>query len=585
MNINDYPILFGQFSLNESLPQNKIAYKRRVGIPNFLSLYQSGFSKEITQFDNGSTTVIIFGRIYAPFQINQYDKENDNKSAILSQMPLKEIEGSFVHIQIIREDNRITLHLSTDKYGFRPFFYFRNQGQIYFTTHLAGLSILLKGQWPTLSDEALLHYYNFGFTPNHQTLLQGIQKIPPASTLTIEKDRFLIAPYFSIAQLYQPDKYLHSSENEICQTIDHLFLEAVQNRIPTKNQEVGVALSGGVDSGYIAQKLVQSHVPVIGYNLAYGKYYDEFTRINFLATHLGIEIRKIIVTPEQVISNFEEVNRFSSEPTGFNNATMRFVAQAAQKDQVGALFDGDGADRLFLGMNRYLQYQKVIRSYSLLKKLKLLPFITLILPFLPNIELKKLSIHFHNWQQGIPPYPERDMGGLHQYNQDYEQTLYELAVKRFREDFDKVFKASHFGDFFTYQSIHMCPEMFFYDPCEIQTPLGLFPIPAFWADSLVSLAISLPTTWKLRHGKTKYILRKAAARNLDPKYWMLPKIGLQNAFHYLIQSKEGQIWQKQQKQNVQDSSEYKTLQTLVPNGYVDPNKLIALIVWKQQNAL
>ena len=40
---------------------------------------------------------------------------------------------------------------------------------------------------------------------------------------------------------------------------------------------------------------------------------------------------------------------------------------------------------------------------------------------------------------------------------------------------------------------------------------AVFPIPAFWDDELVSLALSLPTGWKLRRKTTKYVLRKANA--------------------------------------------------------------------------
>ena len=66
--------------------------------------------------------------------------------------------------------------------------------------------------------------------------------------------------------------------------------------------------------------------------------------------------------------------------------------------------------------------------------------------------------------------------------------------------------------------------------------------PAYWDDDLVSLAISLPTGWKLKDGKTKYVLRQAAAAKLDPQYWMLPKIGLQDSFSFVMRSDAGRAW-------------------------------------------
>jgi asparagine synthetase B (glutamine-hydrolysing) len=123
--------------------------------------------------------------------------------------------------------------------------------------------------------------------------------------------------------------------------------------------------------------------------------------------------------------------------------------------------------------------------------------------------------------------------------------------------------------------------MFFYDPVEIQNELGLSPVPAFWDDRLVSLALSIPTDWKMRAGTTKYILRKAAALNLDENYWMLPKIGLQDSFAYVSQSEEGRGWYNEQIEKIRNSKEYQILQEILPGGIVRPARLIGLINWKK----
>lgn len=174
---------------------------------------------------------------------------------------------------------------------------------------------------------------------------------------------------------------------------------------------------------------------------------------------------------------------------------------------------------------------------------------------------------------------------MHTYDPDYEQRVYDLAIKRFRECFEKDFPGEDFGLFFAYQAAQMVPEMFFYDPSDIQTDLGLRPVPAYWDDDLVSLAVSLPTSWKLRGGKTKYILRKAAALNLDQSYWMLPKIGLQNSYAYVLTSEEGRAWRQRMIAEVLASEEFEMLRTMVPASAVSQDRLIPLIVWKKRQGL
>ncbi len=107
--------------------------------------------------------------------------------------------------------------------------------------------------------------------------------------------------------------------------------------------------------------------------------------------------------------------------------------------------------------------------------------------------------------------------------------------------------------------------------------------PAYWDDDLVSLAISLPTGWKLKDGKTKYILRQAAAANVGPQYWMLPKIGLQDSFSFVMRSDAGMAWRAARREEVRDSAEYGLLRSALPGGRVHADRLIGLVVWKAEH--
>ncbi len=581
-----FPVIFGRVAVSGVLPvENPIPDVEEIfRVPESLVIYQAGASPEIHKCRDGRGFTTLVGRVYNPVQINHIGGRSEEKLFFLSNIDLERIEGSFVYLKMILSHGRVNLYLSTDKYGFRRILYFQDENTLTFATHLLGLKLLLQNRLTCISAEALLHYYNFGFTPNDQTLLEGIRKVPPGSTLKVENGNVSIFSYFSVSKLYCPHRYAQCSEEDICKIIDDRLLKSICRRIPGAGL-VGVSLSGGVDSGYIAQKVIQSGAPVVGYTLAYDGYYDEFDRVDSLSKPLGIEVRKITVTPDQVIENFKYANSISSEPMGFNNSIMRFVALEAQKDGVQTLFDGDGTDRLFLGMSRYLQYQKAVWIYNLSKKIGLLPLLKSILRLIPSREFHKLHIHFQNWSRGICPYPERDLGSLQKYDALYECKVYESAVKRFRDSFERELGFDDFGLYLTYQAIQMCPEMFFYDPSEIQAELGLFPVPGFWDDTLVSLAISLPTESKLRGGNTKHILRLAAARNLLAGHWMLPKIGLQNSFAYVIQSREGRKWQTKEREKVMNSEEYEMLRRILPGGNVELDKFIALIVWKERNAI
>ncbi len=541
-------------------------------------LFRAGPPRELHVLREGPVLLAIAGRTFSPFAIHPGAAGIEASLRRLEREGPRGTQGSFA---LVRVENGGGLRLAADRYGFRPLFYRRAKGLLLFATHLRGLATLAP--LPGIDADALLHYYNFGVTPNDRTLLDGVRKLPPGALLEVKDGALRVGPYFHLGRLYDPKAFAASTEEDLCREIDERLGRAVERR--TKGEGVvGAALSGGVDSGLLAAKAVQRGATVLGYTLAYGRAYDEFPRVDFLAKALGIEVRRIHVAPGEVIANFEHASGVASEPMSFNNATMRFVALAAREDGVRTLLDGDGADRLFLGMRRHRGYARLLRAYAWLDRRGLVPFVGPALTRLPWNELRKAGLHFENWRRGIPPYAERGLGRVGRYDEGYERRVYEVAVARHRESFLREVGEGDFGLFFTWLAVQMCPEMFFHQPLELQQELGLFPAPAFWDDEVVAIALSLGTGWKLRDGRTKYILRQAATRALDARYWQLPKIGLPSAYAFAVASPEGRAWRARRLDEARAMPEAALLADAVPGG-VDPVRLLPLVVWKARHGL
>lgn len=542
-------------------------------------LFRAGAPREMHVLRRGAVLLAIVGRTFSPFAIHPGAAGIEQHLLRLEAEGPGGTQGSFV---LVRMKGDGSLRLAADRYGFRPLYYRHAKGLLLFATHLRGLASLAP--LPGFDADALLHYYNFGVTPNDRTLLEGVRKLPPGAILEV-KDRIpVVAPYFSLGRLYDPAAFAAATEEDLCREIDERLARAVERR--TKGEDVvGAALSGGVDSGLLAAKAAQCGATVVGYTLAYGRAYDEFPRVDFLAKALGIEVRKIRVAPGEVIANFEHASGVASEPVSFNNATMRFVALAAREDGVRTLLDGDGADRLFLGMRRHRGYARLLRTYAWLERRGLLSLVTPALTRLPWNELRKAGLHFENWRRGIPPYAERGLGRVGRYDEGYERRVYDLAVARHRESFLREVGEGDFGLFFTWLAVQMCPEMFFHQPLELQQELGLLPAPAFWDDEVVAIALSLGTGWKLRDGRTKYILRRAATRALDARYWQLPKIGLPSAYAFAVASPEGRAWRARRLEEARAMPETALLAAAVPGGTVDPGRLLPLVVWRARHGL
>ncbi len=561
-------------------PANKVLFQTEYCI-----ILAQGEISGIKSHPTHDAFALLVGRIYTRgFSMKALASETIDDAASIPVI-LKDLEGSFNFIQYSSKDENVRFFIATDRFGSRRMLYTVRNEKLYFSTHLSGLSRLLPEGSFCVSQRALLHYYNFGFTPNDETLIAGINKVAPGSCLEFSHNGMSVNSYTGLGELFRPEEYASRSIEDVSLMLDDITCRAVQAHCD-HNETVGCLLSGGVDSGYLACILRDIGAEVHAYNIAYGNAYNEYDRVDCLASHLGISVRKIKLLPNQIIENFLYSNSICSEPVGFNNATIRLATAEASMDGVACLFDGDGVDRLFLGMTRFTTLRRAIQIHKQLNCLGMARIFGLIAQWLPWPDTQKLSRHFLNWNASIPPYIERKLNLSEPYNLDYERKIFQMAIRPIWDEFCREFPDSIRCSelFLTFQGIKMCPEMFFCDPNELESNLGIFRAAGYWTKALVSLALSIPTEWKLRRTTTKYILRLAAGHRFDPTYWMLPKIGLQDSYRFSIQSKEGEAWRDQMRKEICDSYEYSVLSSIIPAGQVELDRLVGIIVWRKQNA-
>lgn len=461
--------------------------------------------------------------------------------------------------------------------GLHPLYYYYQNDQFICSTNIRKLISLIPSFSKEINYNSLLQYYCFGFEPANASMLQHINKLPAGHTLTYTANKIHLQQ--NTIQASPPLPINYSNLEEVIGQVDETFEQSISSL-----QSVGVnglSLSGGVDSGYTLTKLRKTNATINAYTMLYGKAYSETDRIQHLEKELGINVHKITLQAEEIRNNFETVNSLTSSPCGFNNATMNLLFKQAGTDGVHTMFDGDGADRLFLGMNRYLQLQKVLQLYAGLNKIGLSGLITMLTGFLKHASLLKTHTLFKNWNNGQVPYVER-IYQTQVYNQAFEERIYKLAVLPYYTEFmeqNPVFdwKSDPFR-FISYFAIKKCPEMFFHQPSELQLAHQMNATPAFWHPQMVELALQIPTGFKLKNNTTKYILRKAAAKNMSPDYWQLPKIGLQSSYKFAISDNMGGLWLNLHYEQIKKTDWLKQFQMLTP-ATIDYKRLLPFHIW------
>ncbi len=244
------------------------------------------------------------------------------------------------------------LFLARDRCGEKPLFYHRDNQCLAFASELKGLLPILRSR-PAFDLSAVDMYLHYQYVPEPFTLLEGVQKIPAGHTLMLSLDNWFAEPvrYWSVEE---PTKItgLPTDTPGILRCIRDGLEEAVKLTLRS-DVPVGVALSGGVDSGAIAA-LAQKHSsePIHAFSVGYpGRPpYDERAQAQSLAKQLGMIVHEVELPVGNFVDFFPKLVRIMDEPIADPAAFGHYsVPKGAADHGVKVLLSGLGGDELFWG--------------------------------------------------------------------------------------------------------------------------------------------------------------------------------------------------------------------------------------------
>lgn len=224
-----------------------------------------------------------------------------------------------------------------------------------------------------IGEKPIWIYFNkydgkFAFASEKKALLgSGLEKrfvseLNPRHILVYDIDKkFLSRTY---RQFFKTGK-TEDAESEVMKKTEALLFEAVKKRIP-ENRKIGVLLSGGVDSAFIALALKKLGVDFTCYfsSMKEEGLLDSKDRpwAEKVADNLGVELKIAEINLSQVPEYLKKIGSLIEE----NNSTkisvaltMFLAAEKAKKDGVQILFSGIGSEDLFAGYRRHKYGDKI----------------------------------------------------------------------------------------------------------------------------------------------------------------------------------------------------------------------------------
>lgn len=252
------------------------------------------------------------------------------------------------------------LFLARDRLGIKPLYYTQNANTFRFASNSQAL--LIAADVDTAIDPIALHYQFtlHAVTPAPHTILKGIRKLAPATTLTIDPSGTVRSHVYWRLQAMRPEK--HRSEIEWIEAIHAALRLAVRRRLDIADVPVGVLLSGGLDSSLLVALLAETGVRdlrtfSVGFEDQPEEKGSEFEYSDQVVARYQTRHQKYLIPNDQVLERLPEAISCMAEPMVGQDAVAFFLLSEQVSKAIKVVQSGQGADEVFGG---YFWYPRMV---------------------------------------------------------------------------------------------------------------------------------------------------------------------------------------------------------------------------------
>lgn len=248
------------------------------------------------------------------------------------------------------------LFVARDRMGIKPLYFNLTSKAFSFASNTQALTTL--GVDTSINSVALQQQLSLhGVVPAPNTILNGVNKIKPATTLMIDASGKVVEKTY-----WQPSAQRSNlSDTEYLERTHELLIKAVDKRMLAADVPIGVLLSGGLDSSLLVGLLHEAgHKDIRTFSIGFEdvgdevgsefEYSDQIVK-KFQTTH-----QKYVVSNTQVLPRLGEAVANMAEPMVGQDAVAFYLLSEQVSKHIKVVLSGQGADEAFAG---YFWYERM----------------------------------------------------------------------------------------------------------------------------------------------------------------------------------------------------------------------------------
>ena len=439
---------------------------------------------------------------------------------------LQHFDGMFAFA--IWDEKEQELFAAVDRLGEKPFYYTLEEDCFLFGSEMKALWAAGIDKQPNL--QMLFNFITIGYTSNpekrEETFYQQIFRLPAASYLiySLQDQLIDIETYWTIDP-GKEDKNI--SDEAAISRFNELFQTSVSRRLRS-DVPLGSSLSGGLDSSSIAaviHQLTKSNPGSKVFTASFpGFDKDETAFARQVADRYGLKQELVNITATDLMKDWEKLCWHQEEPFASSSSYAQYkVYELAKENGIKVLLDGQGADEILAGYHKYFKWywQELFRNRKLNRSGERKATLALgitepftwknkIAAWFPSFA--SIVIENHYLAKALA-HPDLTKAFVQQQSREAYYTP---------PDHFTLNGVLHFNCFIhgLQELLRLADRNSMAHGREVRLP--------FLSHELVEFLFSLPSHFKIRKGRTKWLLRESMKNILpDSITWRTDKVGFE----------------------------------------------------------
>ena len=265
---------------------------------------------------------------------------------------LKRLVGMFAFVVFDRNENKVTC--VRDGFGIKPLLFAYGEDGFVFGSEINAIKALKKQKIELDWQRAYDYLVHGDYDNGHRSFVSGVSHVLPGHSVTFNTATGQIGEQ---VKWWQPEIAQHDiGFREATEVLREKFLDSIRLHLRS-DVAIGAALSGGLDSSAVvcAMRHVEPDLTIKTFSfIARGSPLSEESWVDQVNTFVGAEAHKIVVQPEDLARDLEDMIRAQGEPFGSTSIYAQYrVFETAKAQGVTVTLDGQGADEMLAGYSGY----------------------------------------------------------------------------------------------------------------------------------------------------------------------------------------------------------------------------------------